>query len=84
MAIARAKAFADTGANGIFAPGLIDLAMIAELASSIALPLNIMIGDGSPSIASLASAGVARVSHGPGPYRSAMHALAVAAKAVMR
>lgn len=84
MAIDRAKAYADAGATGIFAPGLIDPALIAELASSISLPLNIMIGEGSPSIASLAEAGVARVSHGPGPYLSAMNALATAAGAALQ
>jgi 2-methylisocitrate lyase-like PEP mutase family enzyme len=83
MAIDRAKAYSDAGAAGIFAPGLIDAALIAELASSISLPLNIMIGEGSPSIAVLADAGVARVSHGPGPYRSAMNALATAARSAM-
>jgi len=83
-AIERARAYADAGADGIFAPGLIDLALIAELASSISLPLNIMIGEGSPSIESLAKAGVARVSHGPGPYRSAMSALATAALAALQ
>jgi 2-methylisocitrate lyase-like PEP mutase family enzyme len=84
MAIERAKAYADAGADGIFVPGLIDPGLIAELASSIALPVNIMIGEGSPSIASLAKAGVARVSHGPGPYLSAMMALATAARAAMQ
>lgn len=84
MAIDRAKAYADAGADGIFAPGLIDPMLIAELVSSVSLPVNIMIGDGSPSIASLADAGVARVSHGPGPYRLAMNALANAARAVLQ
>jgi 2-methylisocitrate lyase-like PEP mutase family enzyme len=84
MAIDRAKAYADAGADGIFAPGLIDSVLIAELASSISLPVNIMIGDGSPSIALLADAGVARVSHGPGPYLSAMKSLATAALAALQ
>jgi methylisocitrate lyase len=82
-AIERAKAFGDAGADGIFAPGLIDPVLIADLASSSSLPVNIMIGEGSPSIASLAAEGVARVSHGPGPYLLAMKALADAARAVM-
>jgi methylisocitrate lyase len=84
MAIDRAKAYADAGADGIFVPGLIDLALIAELTSSISLPVNIMIGEGSPSIASLADAGVARASHGLGPYLSAMKALTIAARAALQ
>ncbi|HLB10177.1 MAG TPA: isocitrate lyase/phosphoenolpyruvate mutase family protein [Gemmatimonadaceae bacterium] len=84
MAIDRAKAYADAGADGLFAPGLIDPVLIAELASSTSLPVNIMIGEGSPSIASLAAAGVARVSHGPGPYLSAMTTLATAARSALQ
>jgi 2-methylisocitrate lyase-like PEP mutase family enzyme len=83
-AIERAKAYADAGADGIFVPGLIDLVLIAELVSSSSLPINIMIGEGSPSIASLAEAGVARVSHGPGPFRLAMNAVSDAARAALQ
>jgi 2-methylisocitrate lyase-like PEP mutase family enzyme len=74
-AIDRARAFADVGADGIFAPGLIDRALIARLAAAVPLPLNILVDEGSPSLELLADAGVARVSHGPGPYLSAMKML---------
>jgi 2-methylisocitrate lyase-like PEP mutase family enzyme len=74
-AIERAEAYADVGADGIFAPGLIDRALIARLAAAVPLPLNILVDEGSPSLELLAEAGVARVSHGPGPYLSAMKML---------
>jgi methylisocitrate lyase len=74
-AIDRARAYADVGADGIFAPGLIDRALIARLAAAVPLPLNILVEEGTPSLESLADAGVARVSHGPGPYLSAMKML---------
>lgn len=74
-AIDRARAFADVGADGIFAPGLIDRVLIARLAAAVPLPLNILVDEGSPSLELLAAAGVARVSHGPGPYLSAMKML---------
>lgn len=74
-AIDRARAFADVGADGIFAPGLIDRALIARLAAAVPLPLNILVDEGTPSLELLADAGVARVSHGPGPYLSAMKML---------
>jgi 2-methylisocitrate lyase-like PEP mutase family enzyme len=74
-AIDRALAFADVGADGIFAPGLIDRALIARLAAAVPLPLNILVDEGSPSLELLADAGVARVSHGPRPYLSAMKML---------
>jgi methylisocitrate lyase len=80
-AIERARAYAGAGADGIFAPGLMNLALIARLAEASPLPLNIMVGDGSPALAALAECGVARVSHGPGPYLMAMKALQEAARA---
>ena len=71
-AIDRALAYADAGADGIFAPGLIDRAMISRLAQASSLPLNIMVGSNTPSLDVLAEAGVARVSHGAGPYLAVM------------
>jgi 2-methylisocitrate lyase-like PEP mutase family enzyme len=82
-ATARARAYADAGADGIFAPGLIDRGLIARLAAVSPLPLNILIDEGSPAIEALADAGVARVSHGPGPYLQSMKMLEQIARAVM-
>lgn len=82
-AIERARAYADAGADGIFAPGLIDPALIARLAAASPLPLNILVEEKSPSIEVLAQAGVARVSHGPGPYLEVMKMLEQRARAVM-
>jgi 2-methylisocitrate lyase-like PEP mutase family enzyme len=74
-ALERARAYADAGANGVFAPGLIDLALIAELAAASPLPLNVMVTDPDVSLRDLAAAGVARISHGPMPYLLAMKML---------
>jgi len=82
-AIDRARAYADAGADGIFAPGLIDPALIARLAAASPLPLNILVEENSPSIEVLAQAGVARVSHGPGPYLEVMKMLEQRARTVM-
>lgn len=81
-ALARARAYADAGADGIFVPGLVDAALIARFVAAASLPVNVMIGPGSPSTAALAAAGVARISHGPGPYLAAMNAIGAAAKAI--
>ncbi|WP_120502895.1 isocitrate lyase/PEP mutase family protein [Sulfitobacter mediterraneus] len=78
-ALTRAAAYADAGANGIFVPGLADLDLIKELSDSQALPVNIMRMGDSTDIGDLASAGAARISHGPGPYIAAMEALSKAA-----
>jgi 2-methylisocitrate lyase-like PEP mutase family enzyme len=80
-AIDRARIYAEAGADGLFAPGLVDITLIARLAEASSLPLNIMVGDTTPSLSTLADHGVARVSHGPGPYLMAMKALQEAARA---
>ena len=80
-AIERARAYADAGADGIFAPGLADISLIAGFAEASLLPLNIMISDATPPVAVLAQHGVARVSYGPRPYLIAMKALEAAARA---
>ncbi len=76
----RAGAYAEAGASGFFAPGLADLRLIERLCAASPLPVNIMAFPGAPPAAQLAEAGVARISHGPGPYRLAMKALADAAR----
>jgi 2-methylisocitrate lyase-like PEP mutase family enzyme len=73
--IARARAYAEAGADGIFAPGLADIALIARLAKASPLPVNIMIGDATPPVHALAKHGIARASHGPRPYLIAMKTL---------
>jgi len=80
----RAAAYADAGASGFFAPGLVDLPVIAELAATIALPLNVMVMPGMADSRALAEAGVARISHGPAPYLQAMEATRTAAQAVLK
>jgi methylisocitrate lyase len=79
-AVARAHAYAEAGADGIFTPGLADLNLIARLAKASPLPLNIMVGDQTPPLRALAEQGVARVSYGPRPYLLAMKALQDAAR----
>jgi len=80
-AMERAHAYAEAGADGLFAPGLADIGLIARLVKESSLPLNIMVGDATPPLPVLAEHGVARVSYGPGPYLMAMKALEEAARA---
>ncbi|WP_309111065.1 isocitrate lyase/phosphoenolpyruvate mutase family protein [Saccharothrix sp.] len=63
---AGAEAFLAAGADGVFVPGVADPDTIAALARGIDVPLNVMAGPGSPSVAELAGLGVARVSVGQG------------------
>ena len=81
-AIDRAHAYADAGANGFFVPGLVDLALLERICRASPLPVNFMAFAGAPSAAQVAATGVARISHGPGPYRLALKAFEDAARAV--
>jgi 2-methylisocitrate lyase-like PEP mutase family enzyme len=69
--IARARRYADAGADGFFAPGVSDAATIRELAGAISLPLNIMGWAGVPKAAELAALGVRRLSSATMPFRLA-------------
>jgi methylisocitrate lyase len=79
-ALERAKRYRDAGTDGLFVPGLVDIRLIARLAAASPLPLNVMLESGTPPVKTLADHGVARVSHGPGPYLLAMNALEAAAR----
>lgn len=81
LALERANAYAAAGADGLFVPGLVDGALIASLVRQSPLPVNVMVGAASPSTARLAELGVARISHGPGPYLAMMNQLEAAARA---
>ena len=72
----RAAAYAEAGASGFFVPGLVEPELIGKICDAGELPINIMAMSGAPSREDLASLGVARISHGPGPYFAAVATLA--------
>lgn len=76
----RCEAYAAAGASGFFVPGLADEDEIARICELSPLPVNAMMFDAMPPRARLAELGVARISHGPGPWRRAMAALTEAAR----
>lgn len=82
-ALERARAYADAGADGLFVPGLVDDALIARLVEGSPLPVNIMVVPEASTRARLAELGVARISHGPGPYLGAMGWLTAEARKAM-
>lgn len=82
-AIERAHAYADAGASGFFVPGLADLKLLERVCRASPLPVNFMAFAGAPDAASVAATGIARISHGPGPYRLAMAAFEEAARAAL-
>jgi 2-methylisocitrate lyase-like PEP mutase family enzyme len=83
QALRRAEAYADAGASGYFVPGLRDEATIARIVEANSLPLNVMVLPALPPVRRLAALGVARISHGPGPYRLVREALQGAARAAL-
>ena len=68
-AIARAKAYKAAGADGFFAPGLADETLIGALCAAVDLPVNIIALPHVPDRKTLTKLGVARISHGPVPYK---------------
>jgi 2-methylisocitrate lyase-like PEP mutase family enzyme len=82
-AIERAKAYADAGASGFFAPAVYTPEWIGALCEQSPIPINIMVMDNTPSTQEMAALGVARISHGAGPYRLAMKAFKEAGRAAL-
>lgn len=71
-ALQRARLYAESGADGIFVPGMDRLDEIGRFAGAIQLPLNVYAGyAGVPDVQALAAAGVRRISLGCGPLQSA-------------
>ena len=81
QAIERGRAYASAGANGYFIPGLKDLSLVERITKAVNLPVNAMHLPGGPSRAEWASAGIARVSHGPFPFMAMQEWLSAEASA---
>jgi len=80
--IRRLIAFAEAGADVLYAPGLPDMSAIVAVVRAVApKPVNVLIGPGERVVplSELSAAGVRRVSLGGALYRRAMTALVEAA-----
>jgi 2-methylisocitrate lyase-like PEP mutase family enzyme len=62
--IARLQAYQNAGADVLFAPGLSALDDIQRVVSAVDRPVNVLALPGAPTVAELASVGVARLSVG--------------------
>ncbi|WP_109473668.1 isocitrate lyase/PEP mutase family protein [Ornithinimicrobium cavernae] len=62
--IARLQAFAEAGADVVYAPGLTDLDDIRRVVTEVGVPVNVLTRAGGPTVPELADAGVARISVG--------------------
>ena len=79
----RARAYAESGAAGLFVPFLADARCIAAICDASALPVNILWSPPCGDRAALAALGVARISHGHQPWAAAMAWLGEQASAVL-
>lgn len=68
-AIERAGAYEQAGADGFFAPGMVNKNQIAKLCESVSLPVNLIVLAHTPNQQEFAELGAARISYGPTPYR---------------
>ncbi|WP_405859751.1 isocitrate lyase/phosphoenolpyruvate mutase family protein [Streptomyces sp. NBC_00090] len=62
--LARARAYAAAGADGVFVLGALDARSIGALVDGSPLPVNVLADPGALPVSELAAAGVARVSAG--------------------
>ncbi len=62
--IARLRAYREAGADVVFAPGLEDIADVAEVVAATDAPVNVLARRTTPPIAVLEDAGVRRISTG--------------------
>jgi 2-methylisocitrate lyase-like PEP mutase family enzyme len=69
--LVRADAYAASGADILYVPGLLDLDLLATLVAATPLPIEVMICPGGPTIADLRAVGVRRISVGAAIARAA-------------
>lgn len=79
-ALKRAHAYAQAGASGFFVPLLSNLELLERVCAESPLPVNFMAFPGSPTARAVADCGVARISHGPFPWKLALRAFEEAAR----
>ncbi|MBB5338728.1 isocitrate lyase/PEP mutase family protein [Tunturiibacter gelidoferens] len=82
--IRRLQAFADAGADVLYAPGLPSLEAIREVCAAVSKPVNVVMGlrGATFSVEQLAAAGVKRISVGGAFARAALGAFLRAAREV--
>jgi 2-methylisocitrate lyase-like PEP mutase family enzyme len=82
--IARLRAYADAGADVVYAPGLTAIEDIRRVVDAVApVPVNVLALPGAPDVAALATAGVKRISVGGAFAFAAIGALQEAARELL-
>ncbi|MBJ7594008.1 MAG: isocitrate lyase/phosphoenolpyruvate mutase family protein [Candidatus Dormibacteraeota bacterium] len=81
--IARLQAYQEAGAHVLYAPGVHGIEDVRRVVESVDRPVNVLTLPGSPSVAELAEAGVARISVGGAFSHVAFGALTRAARELL-
>jgi 2-methylisocitrate lyase-like PEP mutase family enzyme len=81
--IARLAAYADAGADVVYAPGVTALADVERIVGEAGAPVNVLLLPGGPTVPELADAGVARISVGGAFHLVALHAVAEAGRELL-
>jgi 2-methylisocitrate lyase-like PEP mutase family enzyme len=79
--LARAVAYQEAGADGVFLPGVTDPDLLRTITDGLDVPVNVLPVPGR-TLTELGRLGVRRVSTGSLPYRAAIRAATLAAAAV--
>ena len=82
--VARAHAYAEAGASGLFVPFLTDAAAVRTICEASPLPINVTAKPELGTLAEIAALGVARISYGHQPWMWAMQKLKADAEAIYR
>jgi methylisocitrate lyase len=81
--IRRLSAYAEAGADCVYAPGIRDRAQIAAVVSAVApMPVNVLVGSDFTTVAELAALGVRRISVGGALARAAWTSFLAAASEI--
>ncbi|MBL8655972.1 MAG: isocitrate lyase/phosphoenolpyruvate mutase family protein [Altererythrobacter sp.] len=83
-AVARAHAYAEAGAAGLFVPFLADREAVRTICAASPLPVNVTAKPELGTVAEIAALGVARISYGHQPWLWAMQKLTADAEAIYR
>lgn len=83
-ALARARLYRESGADGLFVPGIQDRPSIEALAGNIGMPLNVLARAALPDAAELERWGVRRLSAGSDLAQSAYQRVSTLARGFLR
>lgn len=81
--IGRLTAFAEVGADVLYAPGLVDTELIRRVVEAVSRPINVLVFPNGPTVPELAAVGVRRVSTGSSLLQSVHGALVKAGEELL-